>query len=169
MPLPPNRTGGSLASGSPVSGCSIQRERLFGLCSHEHHPVPPGLPDSCAKTSDHSVSNHRWRDRGSPGCQRVFPRPDRLRLFPSRLAHVHRPNRVHLVPVSRDLVTDRSFSFRCSPPRLAATQLRFDTPRLLAVGKRTSIVLSSRPLRRTRARQSPARRGVAWPCPARTE
>ena len=28
-PLPPNRTGGSPASGFPVSGCSVERERLF--------------------------------------------------------------------------------------------------------------------------------------------
>ena len=77
--------------------------------------------------------------------------PRQASSFPSRLAHVHRPNRVHLVPVSRDLVTDWSFSFRCSPPRLAATQLRSDTPRLFAAEKRTLTVLSTRHLRRTRA------------------
>ena len=31
-------------------------------------------------TAGHSVSNHRRVDRGSPGCQRVYPRRDRLRL-----------------------------------------------------------------------------------------
>ena len=77
--------------------------------------------------------------------------PRQASSFPSRLAHVHRPNRVHLVPVSRDLVTDWSFSFRCSPPRLAATQLRSDTPRLFAAEKRTLTVLSTHHLRRTRA------------------
>ena len=90
---------------------------------------------------------------GSPGCPairlRAYRPRYRLRRFPSRLARVHRPNRVHLVPVCRDLVTDWSFSFRCSPPRLAATQLRFDTPRLFAAGKRTSTVRSARHLRRT--------------------
>ena len=47
-----------------------QRAALRALLwfGHEHRPVPSGLPDYCAQTSDHSVSNHRWRDRGSPGC-----------------------------------------------------------------------------------------------------
>src|SRR5260370_23605862 len=31
-------------------------------------------------TAVHSVSNHRRNDRGSPGCQRFYSRPDRLRL-----------------------------------------------------------------------------------------
>src|SRR5712692_8195444 len=31
-------------------------------------------------TAVHSVSNHRRNDRGSPGCQRIYSRPDRLRL-----------------------------------------------------------------------------------------
>jgi len=39
-------------------------------------------------------------------------------------------------------VTDWSFSFRCSPPRIAATQLRFDTARLFTAQKRTSTALS---------------------------
>src|SRR6266849_6139785 len=30
-------------------------------------------------TAVHSVSNHRRNDRGSPGCQRIYSRPDRLR------------------------------------------------------------------------------------------
>src|SRR6266849_1351368 len=30
-------------------------------------------------TAVHSVSNHRRYDRGSPGCQRIYSRPDRLR------------------------------------------------------------------------------------------
>ncbi len=78
-------------------------------------------------------------------------------VFPSRLARVHRPKRVHLVSVSRDLVTDGSFSPCCSPPRLAATQLRFDTPRLVAAGKRTSTVPSA---------PSQAHGGVAVPAAA---
>ncbi len=55
------------------------------------------------------------------------------------------------VSVFRDLVTDWSFSFRCSPPRIAATQLRFDTARFFTAQKRTSTVLSPRLLRRTSA------------------
>jgi len=53
-------------------------------------------------------------------------------------------------------VTDWSFSFRCSPPRLTATQLRFDTSRLFAARKRTLTVLSLLPLRRTRTGILPA-------------
>ena len=52
-------------------------------------------------------------------------------------------------PLKAVCVTDWSFSPRCSPPRIAATQLRFDTARLFAAQKRTSTVLSHRPLRRT--------------------
>ena len=48
-------------------------------------------------------------------------------------------------------VTDWSFSFRCSPPRIAATQLRFDTARLFTAQKRTSTAPSHCPLRRTSA------------------
>src|ERR1019366_6378766 len=55
--------------------------RLFGhsFFCHEHRLTPAGLPDYCAGTSGHSVSNHRRDDRGSPGCQRIYARPDRLR------------------------------------------------------------------------------------------
>ena len=54
--------------------------RLFGLCSHEHRLSPAGLPDYRGRTAGHSDSNHRRADRGSPGCQRICARPDRLRL-----------------------------------------------------------------------------------------
>ena len=54
-------------------------------------------------------------------------------------------------PTPEACVTDWSFSFRCSPPRVATTQLRFDTARLFAAQERTSTALSSRHLRRTRA------------------
>jgi hypothetical protein len=55
------------------------------------------------------------------------------------------------VSVRRDLVTDWPFSPRCSPPRITATQLRFDTARLFTAQKRTPTVLSPRLLRRTSA------------------
>ena len=48
-------------------------------------------------------------------------------------------------------ITDWSFSFRCSPPRLAATQLRFDTARFFTAQEQTSTALSTRLLRRTSA------------------
>ena len=41
--------------------------------------APTGLPDYREGTSGHSVSNHQRVDRGSPGCQRIDARPDRLR------------------------------------------------------------------------------------------
>src|ERR1019366_3717889 len=55
--------------------------RLFGhfFFCHEHRLTRGGLPDYCAGTSGHSVSNHRRDDRGPPGCQRIYARPDRLR------------------------------------------------------------------------------------------
>ena len=52
-------------------------------------------------------------------------------------------------PVRAVGVTDWSFSFRCSPPRLTATQLRFDTARFFTARERTSTALSSGLLRRT--------------------
>ena len=54
-------------------------------------------------------------------------------------------------PARAVCVTDWSFSFRCSPPRLAATQLRFDTARLFTAQEQTSTALSPRLLRRTSA------------------
>ena len=41
-PLPPNRTGGSPASGFPVSGCSLERERFF--TSSPSTPVRRSVP-----------------------------------------------------------------------------------------------------------------------------
>ena len=54
------------------------------------------------------------------------------------------------LPIGTTCVTDWSFSFHCSPPRIAATQLRFDTARFFTARKRTSTALSSGLLRRTR-------------------
>ncbi len=54
-------------------------------------------------------------------------------------------------PIRAACVTDWSFSFRCSPPRLAATQFRFDTARLFTAQRRTSTALSQRHPRRTSA------------------
>ena len=55
---------------------------------------PAGLPGFLVEASGHSVSNHQRTDRGSPGCQRVFP-PRQASSFASRLAQPRRPNRVH--------------------------------------------------------------------------
>jgi hypothetical protein len=47
--------------------------RCFGRFRPERRLVPAGLPDYRRSTSRHSVSNHRRVDRGSLGCQQVFP------------------------------------------------------------------------------------------------
>ena len=48
-------------------------------------------------------------------------------------------------------VTDWSFSFRCSPPRVATTQFRFHTARFFTAQEQTSTALSQRLPRRTSA------------------
>ena len=129
--------------------------RLFGPEGHEHRLSPAGLPDYLAGPTDHSVSNHRRDDRGPPGCpalRRLASRP----LY--RLRHSLEGSPIHAdrieftaTPTREACVTDWSFSFRCSPPRLTATRLRFDTSRLFAARERTLTVLFPRPLRRTSA------------------
>ena len=223
MPLPPNRTGGSPASGSPVGGRSVERERLFasspsspvrrsvstkpmalgGLhhwlalagtrvgffsvfrtCAlppscvpslHGHYPLqryygrsdsrqpdartvcpthPPalaGLPDYYAGTSSHSVSNHRRDDRGSPGCQRIYARPDRLRhSLESSPIHA---DRIEFTATTR--LGSLCYGLVVLVPLLStpppATQLRFDTARLFTAQKPTSTAPSQRLLRRTSA------------------
>ena len=95
---------------------------------------PTGLPDYSPKTSDHSVSNHRRAGRGSPGCRSI-------RLFAYRfmagfvITQQTRPARPTessspRLPLREACVADWSFSSRCSPPHVAMTQLRLDTPRL---------------------------------------
>ena len=92
------------------------------------------IPTSRTQTSNRSVSNHpadflrrfppcsSARDSATPllftrGYLGLWGRSG-LRLIPSRLANHVWPNRVRRYP------TDRLFTSRCSPPRLAATQLR---------------------------------------------
>jgi len=117
----------------------------------EHRLTPAGLPDSSARSSDHSVSSHQRDDRGSPGCQRICPRLDRLRHSVEG-SPVH-ADRIEFTtaPASGTCVTDWSFSLRCSPPRITATQLRLNTPRLFAAGERTLTAPTQHHLRRTTA------------------
>ena len=61
-------------------GRSDSRQSEARTVCPTHPPALAGLPDYCRRTSGHSVSNHLRVDRGSPGCQRVDPRRDRLRL-----------------------------------------------------------------------------------------
>jgi hypothetical protein len=102
---------------------------------------PSGLPDYSTGPADHSVSNHQRDDRGPPGCpaiQLVAYRP-LYRLRQSLEGSPVHADRIEFTkaPNPEATVTDWSFSFRCSPPRVATTQLRFNTPRLFAAGERT--------------------------------
>ena len=88
-----------------------------------------GLPDSCARPSGHSVSNHlaypRRRFRTLPLSAVGFPPFARgvwASPFASRLASYARPNRVRHP-------TDWPFTSCCFPPRLAATRLHSVTGR----------------------------------------
>ena len=102
---------------------------LFGTFSvHEHRfLLRTGLPDSHARPSDHSVSNHppcpRHRFRTLPLSATGFLRLPQVWASPQggRLA-AGRPNRVRYP-------TDWSFTSCCFPPRLTTTQLQSVTGR----------------------------------------
>ncbi len=71
---------------------------------HELRSSQADLPDSCARLSDHSVSNHLRivrRSRGIAPCRssiaREFCSPRQASPFTRRLAQSRRPNRVHVV------------------------------------------------------------------------
>ena len=129
--------------------------RFFGPWGHERRLSPTGLPDFGPGTADHSVSNHRCNDRGPPGCPAIWLAP--IARFAGFVFRSKTRPSTPTESSSRRLspgttcVTDWSFSFRCSPPRIAATQLRFDTARFFTAQKRTSTALSHCPLRRTSA------------------
>ena len=81
-----------------VLGGSLASEK------HELRLPQADLPDSCARLSDHSVSNHLRivrRSRRIVPCRfsgaREFCSPRQASPFPSRLAQSRRPNRVHVV------------------------------------------------------------------------
>ena len=104
--------------------------------------LPTILSPTIGATSGDRPAARRFGSRLSPALQ--------ASSLHSRLAHPRQPNRVHGGSPRRTIcVTDWSFSFRCSPPRIAATQLRFDTARLFTAQKRTSTAPSSCLLRRT--------------------
>src|SRR5437867_2388634 len=196
-PLPPNRTGGFPASGSPVDGVSARESALFARfprppsvrqshpshmilaessaaqplralaavhllsfgpasfhlpalpslhdrysfhryygCSdfvlggssaserHELRDSQADLPDYCAWSSCHSLSNHLRSVRSWRGIS-PFRSPDARGFYPPRqashrarrLAHLHRPNRVHCVRLYRRtaLRTGRSRSVALHP------------------------------------------------------
>jgi len=129
---------------------------------HELRLTPAGLPDCSTGSSDHSVSNHQRDDRGSPGCQRICARSDRLRhSLEGSPVHADRIE-FTTAPHSGTCVTDWSFSLRCSPPRITATQLRLNTPRLFAAGERTLTAPTQHHLRRTTADRPGPQQHSRW-------
>src|SRR6266702_1027288 len=185
-PSLPNRTGGSPASGFPVSGCSSEEEHAFRAVPKDARQTFGSTQANCTRLVPPPVSprgHSRWfvfrhsvlhpstflrslRSTVVARFARVFGDSagwpiavPQASPFPRRLAPTRRPNRVHgvLLP-RRTFVTDWSFSFHCSPPRVAATQLRFDTIRFSTAWERTSTAPTQRLLRRTRARSPSAPR-----------
>src|ERR1017187_6256596 len=134
---------------------ALQASSFARRLAQEHRLSPEGLPDFGLGSADHSVSNHRCHDRGPPGCPAIWLAP--IARFAGFVFRSKTRPSTPTESSSRRLssettcVTDWSFSFRCSPPRIAATQLRFDTARLFTAQKRTSTALSHCPLRRTSA------------------
>jgi hypothetical protein len=114
-----------------------------------HPPALAGLPDYCRPTSVHSVSKHQRVDRGLPGCQRVYPAVTGFVIMEQTRPTTPTESSSRRRFIRTTCVTDWSFSFRCSPPRIAATQLRFDTARFFTAQKRTSTAPSSCLFRRT--------------------
>ena len=85
-----------------VSGGSSASQR------HELRGSQVDLPDSCAESSNRSVSNHLWSGRRWRGISpfrsadaRGFYPPRQASHGARRLAHLHRPNRVHCVHLYR--------------------------------------------------------------------
>jgi hypothetical protein len=159
----------------PITGPSsllwtlcLLRAQLFSALPRRRGlaPARAGLPDSCTRPSDHSVSNHlrmlrlvraRYPSTGRTeiASPRVFSQRE-LGASPlaSRLASPHRPNRV-------SYRTDWPFTSCCSPPRVTTTQLQAITSYVDL--ERTFTPPTRCALRRTSAGVSPA---VAWAsCP----
>ncbi len=171
-PSLPNRTGGSPASGFPVSGCSFERKRAFRAVPKDAGQTfgstqangtrlvpPPVSPRGHSRwfVFRHSVLHPSTFLRALRSTVITPIAVPQASPFPRRLAPTRRPNRVHgVLRPGRTFVTDWSFSFHCSPPRVAATQLRFDTIRCSTAWERTSTAPTQRLLRRTRAGFQPA-------------
>src|SRR5258706_15531337 len=106
---------------------------------------------------------------GSPGCPTIwlFAYCPFYRLRLSLEDSPIHADRIEFTATTSGVVcvTDWSFSFRCSPPRITATQLRFDAARLFTAQRRTFTALSHRPLRRTSAASLAPRRKklqISW-------
>jgi hypothetical protein len=133
--------------------------RLFGPFSHEHRLSLTGLPDYRGRTAGHSVSNHRRNVRGSPGCQRIDARPDRLRLsLAGSPAHT---DRIEFTADSPEAALGYGLvvlvPLLSTPPHGDAVTVRYRTA--LAAQEQTFTALSPRLLRRTSAGNLPAPSG----------
>src|SRR5439155_697853 len=85
------------------------------------------------------------------GCQRVLP--SATGFAPRSQARPSPPTESSSLcsSIPTNGVTDWPFSFRCSPPRVSTTQLRFDTARFFTAQKRTFTASTKHPLGRTSA------------------
>lgn len=112
-------------------------------------PALTGLPDYGRTPADRSVSHHLRGDRGLPGCQQVLPAVTGFGFTSQTRPLTPTESSSRRLTIGTTCVTDWSFSFRCSPRRLAGTQLRFDTARCFTAQKQTFTAPSSCLLRRT--------------------
>ncbi len=133
-----------------TTGAVTPRGVRCSLDARSGRSVPRGLPDSLTPTSRHSVFNHQRPVRGSPGCQQVFPaQTDFATSLEGSSTALPTESSSRWGPTMVPHVTDWRFSFHCSPPCVATTQLRFDTSRLLTARKGTFTPQSVCLLRRT--------------------
>jgi hypothetical protein len=160
---PPELPGFHATMSALTPGQSVLRTGRLELSpAHERRPnCRPGLFASCIEPSDRSVSNHpsSCRKPRFAFCFRLQPRMTSFLVihrdrrdpcgtsaspFPSRLATT--TGRIEFT-----CVTDQPFAFRCSPPRLAATQFRLATGSNLNLLTRTRTSQIRHTCKRTRA------------------
>ena len=135
----------SVPGGSSAHGLEHERRSpsAVSLLTASDFPTIPS-PTICGVLAGRGGSFH-----AAPPMPEGLALRDRLRL--SYAGSPTDADRIEftLPPFQAVVVTDWSFSFRCSPPRVATTQLRFNTSRLFVAWKRTLIALIGRPHRRT--------------------
>ena len=121
-----------------------------------HLPARTGLLGFLVGASGHSVSNHRCDDPDAIGTVRRFGSSPNVRFTGFASRSKARPS-TPTESSSRRLsfgttcVADWSFSFPCSPPRVATTQSGFDTARFVTAQRRTFTAPSQRLPKRTSA------------------
>ena len=147
-----------------VLGGSLASER------HELRFSQADLPDCCVWSSNHSVSNHLWSVRRLRGISpirsadaRGFCPPRQASHSARRLAHLHRPNRVHFVRLYRRtaLRTGRSRSVALHPvfPRRSYGSIPHDSsPHRSGLAPLRPNTISGARARPSRSHQSASRR-----------